>query len=329
MHALARFTAALALSVSASLAAQSYHQVAQWDLKASGGFDYLTASSPDHRLYVAQSTQVIVVDTRNGGILGTIGGLQHVHGVILSADNKTGYISDGGANKIFVFDVPTMKITGDIPTGGENPDSLILEPTTGLLFTFNGHSKQGVAIDLKARKVVSTFPVPGKPEFSQVDGKGNVFVNIETTSQLFRIDAHTQKVTAQWKLTGCEGPSGLSYDKAHNRLFSVCDGKMAVTDASTGKQVALVPIGDGPDAVWYDAKRANVFASNGGPGTLSIVHQASADKYSVEQTLKTSVGGRTMALDEATGTAYVIAPQTEKGAAASAPKHLMIDVIAP
>ena len=329
MHTLARFSAALTLGLSGMITAQSYHQVAQWDLKASGGFDYLTASSPDHRLYVAQSTQVIVVDTHSGSIIGAIGGLQHVHGVVLSADNKTGYISDGGANKILVFDVSSLKVTGEIPTGGDNPDSLVIDPATKLLFTFNGRSKQGVAIDLNARKVVGTFPVPGKPEFSQADGKGNVFVNIETTSQLFRIDAHTQKVAAQWKLNGCEGPSGLAYDKAHNRLFSVCDGKMAVTDAATGRQVALVPIGDGPDAVWYDAKRADVLASNGGTGTLSVVHQDSADKYTVAQTLKTAAGGRTMALDESTGTAYVIAPQVEKGASATAPKHLMINVIAP
>ena len=30
--------------------------MAQWDLHASGGFDYLLASPADHRLYVAQST---------------------------------------------------------------------------------------------------------------------------------------------------------------------------------------------------------------------------------------------------------------------------------
>ena len=289
-------------------AAQNYHQIARWDLHASGSFDYLLASSVDHRLYVAQGTQIVVLDTRNGSVIGTIPGLQHAHGVALSADRKTGYISDGGANKIVIFDIPSLKITGAIATGGENPDALLVEPTTGLLYTYNGKSRQGVAIDLKTKTVVGKFPVPGKPEFSQADGKGSVYVNIETSSQLLRINAATHEVTAQWKLSGCEGPSGLAYDAATYRLFSVCDGKMAVTDATTGRQVALVPIGDGPDAVWYDSKQNLIFISNGGTGTLSIVKQDSPDQYTVQQTIKTAPGARTMALDQADGRAFVIAP---------------------
>ena len=329
MPAIARIVATLALAATAAASAQSYRQVAQWDLHASGGFDYLLASSSDHRLYVAQSTQIIVVDTRTGAIAGNITGLQHAHGVALDPATKTGYITDGGANKILLFDIPSLKLTGEIPTGGDNPDSLVLDPASGLLFTFNGKSRQGVAIDLHQRKVVASFPVPGKPEFSQADGHGHVFVNVETTSQLLRIDTASRKVTATWKLTGCEGPSGLAYDAAHGRLFSVCDGKMAVTDAATGHQVALVPIGDGPDAVWYDAKRSLIFASNGGPGTLSIISLDSPDKYTVRQTIKTSPGARTMALDDSTGTAYVIAPLSPAGQPSTAPRQLKIDVIAP
>jgi YVTN family beta-propeller protein len=246
--------------------------------------------------------------------------------VTLAPDGKTGYLTDGGANKILIFDVASLKVTGEVPTGGENPDALVLDPATGLLFTFNG--KQGVAIDIQQKKVVGTIPVPGKPEFAQADGEGHVFVNVETTNQLLRIDSRTRKVTASWKLTGCEGPSGLALDKTHRRLFSVCDGKMAVTDAVSGKQVALVSVGDGPDAVWYDSKHSLVFASNGGPGTLSIIAQKSPNEYTLQQTVKTIPGARTMALDETTGTAYVITPQGQKGTA-TGPKHLMIDVITP
>jgi len=89
-------------------------------------------------------------------------------------------------------------------------------------------------------------------------------------------------------------------------LFSVCDGKvMAVTNTANGKQVALVPIGEHPDAAGYDKKRGLVYSSNG-EGTLSIVHQDDADRYSVVQTLATQRGARTMALDDATGKVYLV-----------------------
>jgi len=110
----------------------------------------------------------------------------------------------------------------------------------------------------------------------------------------------------------------LAIDSAHQRLFSVCDGKvMAVTDAVNGKQVALVPIGEHPDAAGYDQKRGIVYSSNG-EGTLSIVHQDAADRYSVLQTLPTQRGARTMALDEATGKVYLATADFGPAPAASA-----------
>jgi DNA-binding beta-propeller fold protein YncE len=89
-------------------------------------------------------------------------------------------------------------------------------------------------------------------------------------------------------------------------LFSVCDGKvMAVTDAVNGKQVALVTIGEHPDAAGYDQKRGLVYSSNG-DGTLSVVRQDTADRYSVVQSVPTQRGARTMALDAATGKVYLV-----------------------
>lgn len=329
MRTLARLASAATLGIATCSSAQNYHEVAKWDLHVTSVYDYMTPSPANHRLYVAAGTQVIVVDTQRGAVLGVIAGLVHVHGVTLAADSKTGYISDGGANKIVIFDVASLKVSGSIDTEGNNPDSLLIDPASGLLFTFNGKSLKGVAIDIAAGKVVGSFPVPGKPEFSQADGKGSVFVNIETTGQLLRINTTTLKIVDIWKLAGCPGPSGLALDQVHNRLFSVCDGHMAVTDAATGKQVALVPIGDGPDAVWYDAKRSLIFASNGDAGTLSVIHQDSPAKYTVKQTIKTIAGARTMAYDATNGTAYVIAPAGGKSVLSSVPRPLFVDVIAP
>jgi DNA-binding beta-propeller fold protein YncE len=120
------------------------------------------------------------------------------------------------------------------------------------------------------------------------------------------IDSRKLEVKATWPLPGCATPSGLALDKVHHRLFSVCDAKiMAVTDAVTGKQVAKVAIGEGPDAAAYDSKRGLVFSSNG-EGTLTVVHQDSPDKYTVVDTVKTQRGARTMALDPSSGRVYLV-----------------------
>ena len=120
------------------------------------------------------------------------------------------------------------------------------------------------------------------------------------------IDSRKLSVIRTFALPGCASLSGLAIDRVHRRLFSVCDGGiMAITDAQSGKQVARVPIGDGPDAAAFDAKRGLVFSSNG-DGTLTVVRQDSADHYTVQATVPTQRGARTMALDAAGGRVYLV-----------------------
>ncbi|MDR5727555.1 MAG: YncE family protein, partial [Terriglobia bacterium] len=149
-----------------------------------------------------------------------------------------------------------------------------------------------------------TIPLPGKPEFPAVDGKGTVFDNIEDKSEIVRLDAHTRTLTATWP-AGCESPSGLAFDVPGHRLFPVCDGKkMSVIDSNTGKLLANPAIGDGPDAARWSAKHKLVFASCG-EGVLSVI-DAAAPGYPTIQTLPTQRGARTMAYDPATDRIYLV-----------------------
>src|SRR5258706_15891820 len=120
------------------------------------------------------------------------------------------------------------------------------------------------------------------------------------------IDSRHLTIKATWQLPGCNSPSGLALDRTHRRLFSVCDDKvMAVTDADTGKQVAKGKIGEGPDAVAYDAKRGLVFSSNG-EGNVSVVKQESPAHYAGVSSVATQPGARTLWLDSAHGKVYTV-----------------------
>jgi hypothetical protein len=136
-----------------------------------------------------------------------------------------------------------------------------------------------------------------------------VYVNIETNSgKLVELDAKSLTVKATWALPDCANPSGLALDAAHHRLFSVCENQvMAVTDSVSGKQVAKVVIGKGPDAAAYDADLGLVFSSNGLDGTLTVIHQETPDEYRVVATVTTQVSARTMTLDPATHRIFLAA----------------------
>ena len=280
----------------------------RWTLGGTGGWDYLTFDPPTRRLFVSRATRVDVVNTDTGKVIGTIPDTLGVHGIALAQDLKRGYTSNGKADSITAFDLDTLKVIQEIKIASHNPDAILYEHVGRHVFTFNGRSKDVSVLDASSLALVTTLTVPDKPEFAVDDGNGKIYVNIESEAgQIAVIDARSLAVTATWPLPGCARPSGLAIDKAHQRLFSVCDGKiMVVTDATNGKQVAQVPIGEGPDAAAFDSSRGLVFSSNG-DGTLTVIRQDSADTYSLVAQVPTQRGARTMALDEMSGKIYLVA----------------------
>jgi YVTN family beta-propeller protein len=325
LGALLAFGAPLALGAllgpgSAEAAAAPKMQVLQqWKLGGAGGWDYLTVESARQRLFISRATRVDVIDLKSGKIVGSIPDTLGVHGVALAGSLNRGFTSNGRANSVTAFDLDTLKSIQEIKVPGRNPDAILFEPAGKHVFTFNGASHDATVLDAASLTVISTIALPDKPEFAAEDGRGTVFVNIESDpGQLVAIDGRTLAVKSTWPLPGCNSPTGLAIDSLRRRLFSVCDGKvMAVTDADSGKQVALVPIGEHPDAAEYDGKHAAVYSSNG-EGTLSVVHQDSANRYSVVDTVATQRGARTMALDAATGKVYLVTSDFGPAPAASA-----------
>ena len=285
-------------------AQQPYKILDKWKIGGDGGWDYLLVDSQAHRLYLTRGARVEVLDTQTGKSVGTIAGLHGTHGIALDDAGKFGYISDGGGIGVVIFDRATLATVATIPAG-TNPDGIVFEPATQSVWAFNGRSKDVSVIDAATRKVVATIPLPGKPEFPAVDGKGTVFDNIEDKNEIVRLDAHTDKLTAEWPLSGCDGPSGLAFDVAGGRLFPVCGGKqMAVVDSSNGKVLANPAIADGPDAAGWDGAHKLAFASCG-EGILAVV-DAAASGYPTIESLPTQRGARTMAYDAATDRVYLV-----------------------
>jgi YVTN family beta-propeller protein len=306
-------------SIAAGTSAPNMEVQQRWKLGGAGGWDYLTLDSEKKRLFISRATHVDVISVESGQLIGSIPDTQGVHGIALAPALKRGFTSNGRANSVTVFDLDTLKVIQEVKVPGRNPDAILYEPGGKHVFTFNGASKDVTVLDASSLAVLATIPVPDKPEFAAQDGRGQIFVNIESDpGQMVVIDTQKLKVKSTWPLPGCNSPSGLAIDRAHRRLFSVCDAKvMAVTDALSGKQAALVPIGEHPDAAGYDQKRGIVYSSNG-DGSLSVVHQDAADRYSVVQTLPTQRGARTMALDDATGKVYLVTADFAPAPAATA-----------
>src|SRR6185295_17868595 len=112
----------------------------------------------------------MVLDTQSGTVVGDILDTAGVHGVALAADLGKGFTSNGRAGTVTVFDLATYKMLSTVKVG-ENPDSILFEPTTKRVFAFNGKSKDATVIGAEDLKVAGTIILGGKPEFSVADGK--------------------------------------------------------------------------------------------------------------------------------------------------------------
>jgi len=302
--------------------ASTYAVSARWPVGGAGGWDYLAVDDAGARLFVTRGDRIVVIDAAGGKSIGEIGPTEGVHGVALAPALGKGYASNGKGDSVTVFDLKTLKTTATIAIDGRNPDAILFDAPSARVFTFNGHSDDASVIDAKTEKPLATIPLGGKPEFAVGDGNGHVYVSIEDRAELAMIDTRAAKVLATWTLADCEEPSGLAFDATRARLFSVCqNGHLVVTDARSGRHVATVAIGNGPDAVAFDAQRGLVFSSNGGDGTLTVIRQQSADRYEVLENLPTQRSARTLALDPRTHRVYLVAAEFDPLPADHAPKQ--------
>jgi DNA-binding beta-propeller fold protein YncE len=299
--------AALALWSGAALAQDpgGYRLLKTIPVGGEGGWDYAVVEG--HRLYVSHATKLVVVDLDRDSVVGEIPNTNGIHGVAIATDLGRGFTSNGRDTTVTIFDLTSLAVTGTVRVTGANPDAIQYDAETRRVFTMNGRGQNATAIDGTNGTVLGTIPLGGKPEFAQGDGHGLIYVNIETdTGQVVAFDTRNLREVKRYWLPGCQEPSGLAYDRSNGRLFSVCaNAVMVVSDPATGKVVKTVPIGPGVDAAAYDPATRLVFASNGGDGTMTVVHQEGADRYTVLGNVATRRGSRTMALDPRTHRVYL------------------------
>ncbi len=322
---------ALSLAVAAD---PGYHLLKTIPLPGEGGQDYLALDEAARRLYVTHGTTVEVVDVDTDQPVGRIEGMNGVHGVAIAAKLGRGFITSGNTKTVKMFDLKTLKSLADIPVAADGPDGIVYEPTTDRVFAFEHKGKGLTVIDATQGTVLKELPLAGQAEFPVIDGKGTVWGIIEDKSLVLKINAKDMTIDASWEIApACEGPSGLAIDLSHRRLFVGCNNeKMSVVDADKGSTIQTLPIGVHIDAVAYDPRTKLIFNAN--RSSVTIIHQESADKYTVAQNLETLQGTNTLALDTKTGKLYLstnkFSPPASPGQkAARIPGSFMVVVYAP
>src|SRR3984885_1538395 len=282
-----------------------YHLLKKYPFGAAPGntreyYDYINVDSSARRVYLSHGTEVKVIDADDGSLIGNIGPFRMDHGIALAPEFGRGFVSDGAQGKVFIFDLQTLKIIGEAKAE-DDTDCVVYDPASKRVFAMNGDSGSSTVIDAKNGSVLKTIDLGGSPEFAVADGSGTIYANIESKNEVIAIDSDSLAIRSRWPVAPAGGPTALAMDREHHRLF--ISGRkpamLVVIDTDNGKVIQAFPISSGVDATVYDADTGLVFASTR-EGIVHVFHEESADKFSVEETVKTEPGARTMGLDTKT-----------------------------
>src|ERR1700675_1630027 len=288
------FFALTGIVVMASPPGPGYHLLKKIPLRAAPGggedFDYITVDSEARRVYLSHGTEVKVLDADKFSVVGTISGLKGCHGVLVLPELGKGFVPDGDAANVAVFNVKTLKITRKIKSSPDT-DSIVYDPASKLVFTFNGDSKNSTVIDPVKESMVKVIEMGGAEEYPVTEGNGSIFDDNEEKHDVAVVDTHTLTVKARWPVAPAGKPAAMEMDREHRRLFS--SGRdpqfLVMMNADNGKIIQSLPISAGVDGSVYEAATGLLFISTR-DGKAHIFHEDSPDKLTEVETLKTEFG---------------------------------------
>lgn len=324
---------ALLLSASTPALATDDYSVVASIAGADGGWDFASVDPQTNRLFVARSNGVMAVDLATRKVTDILVEGAGVHGVTPISGTPFAISTNGKSASAVLFDKVSGKVEATFATG-QKPDAIVVEPKTGLVVIFNGKSNDATLVDVISKTVVGAIPLDGKPEVAAADGTGRVFVNVEDKNFIAVVDIAARKVIDAFPLNGCEAPTGLAFDAPTDLLISACDNNVAkALDAKSGREIATLKIGKGPDGVLLDAARRRAFIP-AGDGTLSVLALRAHDDIALVGEIKTAVGAKTGAVDPATGNVYLPSakrksPEKEGARPKAIPGTFAIIIVAP
>ena len=289
--------------------AARYEKVHKIAVGGEGGWDYLTVDPEARRLYVSRGNRVVVLDLDKEAVVGELADTPGVHGIAVVPELGKGFTSNGGDGTR--DGLRPQDPEGDRQDQGQRHarrDPLRPGERAGLHLQPR-HRRRDRRSTRPATPWPARSPLGGEPEAAVADGKGHVFVNIRSKSEVAEFDAtHAQGPQPLAARPRHAGRRAWRSTRKNRRLFSVCGNqKMVVMDADKGTILASADIGRGSDGCVFDPAKGLAYSSNGGDGTVTAVGEGEPGQFKVVATIPTQASARTMALDPKTHRLYLSA----------------------
>jgi len=271
-----------------------------------GGFDYIFADVEGRRLYIprggATGLMVFNLDT-----LESVGGIGSAKAGGATVDPKSHH-GFSTTKPITMWDANTLQVIKTIDVDGR-PDGILFDPYNERVWILSHVPPHATVIDAKEGTVVGTLDLGGAPEQAVSDGKGTIYVNISDKANIAVVDAKNMKVTAHYDVSskGMRG-SGLAYDAKNHILFAYYrqpSPTAVIVNAENGNIITTLPTGMGVDTVAFNPATMEAISTEYA-GSMTFIKENSPTSFSVEQTLQTMPGAKTIALDAKTNRLFTM-----------------------
>lgn len=283
-----------------------------------GGFDYISADVEGRRLYVPRNGAMGQVMVFNLDTLEPAGSIPGIASGGAAVDPKTHH-GFSTTKPITMWDSTTLKVIKTIDVDGR-PDGILFDPFNERVWVLSHAAPYATVIDAKDGTVVGTLDLGGQPEQAVTDGKGKLYVNISDKANIAVVDAASMKVTAHYDVSSKgSGGSGLAFDAKNHVLFAYYrqpSPTAIIVNADNGNIITTLPTGQGVDTVAFDPSSMEAVSAEGS-GSMTFIKENSPTSFTVDQTVKTMTGAKTLVLDTKTG--HLLTMAAEYGTAPPTP----------
>jgi hypothetical protein len=276
-----------------------------------GKLDHLALDAKRDRLFLANTVNgtLDVVDIKAGKLLKQVAGQSGIQGVAYAADLDRVFVGLGTGGYCNVFDgadyrpLKTVKFADDA-------DNVKYDSVRGVAYVAHAEKALGV-VDAKTFAIKADITLPGTAEGLQSSAKGSrLFVALPSPSEVVVVDPDKKEVVGSYPVKLAGGGHPIALDEANKRIFVGCRKApmVVVLDEETGREITAVPIPDGVDDLFYDAKRKRLYASCA-DGFIAVLRQVDADRYEAAGKIETPKNSKTCYLDQDSGRLFLAVPR--------------------
>ena len=210
----------------------------------------LAAAAPKAYIGNFADSTVSVIDTAANRVIATIPVAQGPHGMAISHDGRTVYVTGDGSSSLSIIDTATDRVVKTVEVG-KTPNGVALTPDGRLLLVTIYAEDRLAFLDTATGAVVASVAVP-KPHTASIspDGKLAYITSQEPAHfALIVVDLPARSVVRSIPLEKTPRDAEFSYDGKAFYFTEAGVSAVEVLDPASGKIVAEIPTGVSPHFV--------------------------------------------------------------------------------